>query len=133
MSFIPIVRTAHRHPILTPVLIVADCAGLLAFIRDAFGGQEAGERYPGEQPGTIGHAEIRINDALIMACDPMAGFPPTAARLFLYVVDVQQTYDRAIGLGATALTPPEASPDHGMVTARIQDAWGNYWSLAQAL
>jgi PhnB protein len=124
-------KTHGNHPELTPVIIVDGAADFIAFVAAAFGGVQT-ELYPGEN-GKIGHAEIQIGSALLMTCDPMPDFPVQTARLMLYVDNLDGTYARAIAAGAKGLTPPESHPEYGMATARVQDRWGNYWTLAKAL
>jgi PhnB protein len=48
----------------TPFIIVKGAAQLLDFMRDAFGAEEMG-RVVGED-GSIGHAETRIGDSVVM-------------------------------------------------------------------
>ena len=51
----------------TPWIIGHDTAGLLDFLKRAFDAEELG-RVVGED-GKIGHAEVRIGDAVVMAFD----------------------------------------------------------------
>ena len=58
---------------------------LLDFITDAFGGKEIA-RVPNED-GSIGHAEIRIGDSVVMMFDGRADWPALPTFLRLYVDD----------------------------------------------
>jgi hypothetical protein len=65
----------------TPWTISRDTAALLDFVKEAFGAEEIA-RVPNED-GTIGHAEFRIGDSIVMAFDAKEGvaghaglFPP---------------------------------------------------------
>jgi uncharacterized glyoxalase superfamily protein PhnB len=125
------IKTVMGHPVVTPVLIVAGARKLIAFMEAVFGGEQQA-LYPGEGDA-IAHAEVKIGDALVMCCDPMPDFPVQTGRLMLYTNNLQATYEKALAHGAKSLTPPEEHKEYGMATARVQDPWGNYWSIAQAL
>lgn len=110
----------------TPYLVLADVDGALAFMRDAFGAREA-YRTTGEAGGL--HVEVEIGDGKVM----VGGGPAFADReqtgmLFLYVQDVDTTYERALAAGATPLQDPADTSD-GDRRAGIRDAFGNAWYL----
>lgn len=126
------IKTVGAHRVINPVLIIEGAQGLIDFLRQVFGAQVVGDIYPGEG-GKIAHAELQIDDCMLMTCDPMPDFPVQTGRLFVYVHDLQRTYDKALAAGARGLSAPETHTDYGMAVARIQDAWGNYWTMAQAL
>jgi len=92
----------------TPYLIVKGAAKAIEFYKQAFGATEV-ERM--EMPdGKIAHAEIKIGDSIIMLGDeaPQHGtrgpksLGGSPCGLYLYVEDVDQTFNRAITAGATA-------------------------------
>lgn len=51
----------------TPWIISRDTAKLLDFVKKAFGAEEIARVY--NEDGTIGHAEVKIGDAIVMAFD----------------------------------------------------------------
>jgi PhnB protein len=108
----------------TPWIIGKDTAGLIEFLKAAFGAQELG-RMTDEQ-GNIGHAEVRIGDSVVMMFDK-PDWPPTPAFLRLYVEDAHATFERAVAAGATVVT----RPTHlfwGDLVGRLSDPFGNlYW------
>jgi PhnB protein len=69
----------------TPFVIVKGAAQFLDFMGDAFGAEEIG-RVPGEA-GSIGHAETRIGDSVVMTFDAKEDWPWTPSFLRLYVED----------------------------------------------
>jgi len=92
----------------TPYLIVKGAVKAIEFYKQAFGATEV-ERM--EMPdGKIAHAEIKIGDSIIMLGDeaPQHGtrgpksLGGSPCGLYLYVEDVDQTFNRAITAGATA-------------------------------
>ena len=59
----------------TPWVISSDTARLIDFVQAAFGAHELA-RVPGPD-GRIGHAEVRIGDAVVMMFDRADGWPET--------------------------------------------------------
>ena len=107
----------------TPWVIGKDSAGLIEFLKAAFGAEELG-RVTDEQ-GNIGHAEVRIGDSVVMMFDK-PDWPPTPAFLRLYVDDVHATFEQALAAGATVVT----EPTHlfwGDLVGRLSDPFGNLW------
>jgi len=122
----------EAHNKLIPMLGVHDAGGANEFYIGAFGAVEVGERYPFE--GKIGHAEIRIGDALVMLADEVPPHNTTPVRLggtpvilHLEVDDVDATADRVVASGAELVRPPEDQP-YGRV-CRVRDPYGHMWLL----
>ena len=61
----------------TPYLVVEGAADLLEFVKSAFGAEE---QLPHGRPnGTIGHAEVKIGDSIVMmgdAGEELPAMPP---------------------------------------------------------
>ena len=110
----------------TPFVIAKGAARFLDFMSDAFDAVEIG-RVTGED-GAIGHAEARIGDSVVMTFDSRQDWPETPAFLRLYVDDIDSTYERALGAGATSVTRPTDMP-WGDRVARVRDPLGNLWWL----
>jgi uncharacterized glyoxalase superfamily protein PhnB len=108
----------------TPFVIVKGAAQLLDFIRDAFDGAELA-RVPNAD-GTLGHAETRIGNAVVMMFDAKPDWPATPAFLRLYIEDCDATVQQALRAGATLVTEPTNMP-WGDRVARVKDPFGNLW------
>jgi PhnB protein len=131
----PVKPIPDGYPTLTPYLIVRGAADAIDFYQRAFGAKEV-VRHPGEA-GRIMHAEIRVGDSPIMLADespqmdaksPMAlGGSPVS--LFLYVEDVDASFDRAIEAGATVVRPVR-NENHGDRMGGVEDPFGYSWWLA---
>jgi PhnB protein len=108
----------------TPWIIGKDTAGLIDFLKAAFGAEELGRM--ADENGNIGHAEVRIGDSVVMMFDK-PDWPPTPAFLRLYVDDIHATVARAAEAGARVVT----EPTHlfwGDLVGRLADPFGNlYW------
>jgi uncharacterized glyoxalase superfamily protein PhnB len=108
----------------TPWVISSDTARLIDFVQAAFGAHELA-RVPGPD-GRIGHAEVRIGDAVVMMFDRADGWPETPGFLRLYVEDADLVYERALAAGATSVTPV-TSLFFGDRVGRVRDPLGNIW------
>jgi PhnB protein len=101
MAVKPIPEGYHT---VTPYLTVQGAAKLIKFLKQAFEAQET-ERIT--QPnGTIGHAEVRIGDSVVMMTDSAGERKPMPSAMYLYVHDTDATYKRALQAGATSMMEP---------------------------
>ena len=114
----------------TPWIISRDSVRLLDFITDAFGGKEIA-RVPNED-GSIGHAEIRIGDSVVMMFDGRADWPALPAFLRLYVDDGDAVFTRAIAAGAEAVTEMTELA-WGDRVGRVRDPQGNVWWIQERI
>lgn len=111
----------------TPYLVVKGVTQLLEFLKSAF---DADVYLTVPNPdGTIGHAEVRVGDCVLMMFDAQPDWVQTPSFLCLYVPDVDATYARAIAAGAAEVTPLMTSRIIGDRGARIRDPLGNIWWL----
>ncbi|WP_326651512.1 VOC family protein [Streptomyces sp. NBC_01750] len=109
----------------TPWIISQDTAGVIDYLKAAFGAVELG-RMTGED-GRIGHAEVRIGDALVMLFDAGgADWPPTPAFLRLYVEDADAVHRRAVECGGESVTEV-THLFFGDRVGRVRDPFGNLW------
>lgn len=119
-----------------PYLLIDGAAKAIDFYTEAFG---AAERYRMPMPdGSIGHAEIDIDGAVVYLADAPADMPGAAGSpaklggttvlLHRYVGDCDAAFSRAIAAGATAVRPPE-DQFYGDRAAVVADPFGHHWSL----
>ncbi|HEX7206797.1 MAG TPA: VOC family protein [Nitrososphaeraceae archaeon] len=112
----------------TPYLLVQGAEKLINFMKNAFDAKET-ERYS-MPDGSIGHAEVRIGDSVIMVADAQGDeYKPMAAGIHLYVEDCDATYKQAIGAGATSVREPQ-DQFYGDRSAGVNDQFGNKWWIA---
>lgn len=109
---------------ITPFIIVKGAAQLLDFLRDAFGAVEIA-RVPNPD-GTLGHAETRIGNSVVMMFDAKEDWPDTPSFLRLYVENCDDTYQQALKAGAVSVTEPTNMP-WGDRICRVTDPFGNLW------
>jgi PhnB protein len=119
----------------TPYLCCKAAAAALDFYRQAFGAEER-MRIAGKD-GSIGHADIAIEGALIMLSDewPEGGvFSPqtlggSPVTVHLYVADVDRFTARAVEAGATVLRAVADQP-YGDRSGTLRDPFGHRWMVA---
>jgi PhnB protein len=120
---------------LTTYFVVDDGRAAIDFYKRAFGATARGVMDAPD--GKVAHAELQIGDSVLMLSDPMdqgATKPPKelggcTGGVFLYVEDVDATYQQAIDAGATATMPPE-DMFWGDRFGTLTDPFGQVWSLA---
>jgi uncharacterized glyoxalase superfamily protein PhnB len=59
----------------------------------------------------VRHAEVRIDDTVVMLADSTEGWPPSTAQIHVYVPDVDQTHRRALAAGAESVQEPVQKED----------------------
>ena len=108
----------------SPYLIVDGAERTIRFLEQAFGAREL--RRFAAPDGGIMHAEVRIDDAVIMLGDSGPGFLPVGAHVHVYVPDVDATYRTALEAGATSVRPPEQKGDDDK-RGGVKDPGGTTW------
>jgi PhnB protein len=116
----------------TPYLCCKDAARAIEFYKKAFGATEL-MRMP-TPDGKVGHAEIKINRAIIMLADEfpeMGAISPqslggTPVSLMVYVEDVDALFGRAVSAGAKVLEPL-ADKFYGDRNCKLSDPYGHIW------
>lgn len=112
-----------RHTV-TPRIITEKPEEMVHFVKEVFGGQ--GEFHVNRP------ADIRIGDSLIMISDGGGLREPAAAFLYVYVENVDETYQRAVKAGAETLELP-SDQAYGDRRAMVKDPWGNLWQIASRM
>ena len=78
---------------LSPYLVVHGAQRVIDFLKQTFGATEL-RRYDNPD-GTIMHAEVRVDDTVVMIADGGGAWPPFPSWLHVYVPDVDATSARA--------------------------------------
>ena len=107
-----------------PWIVTRDTRKLFEFLTEVFDGVELG-LVPLED-GSIGHAEIRLGDTVLLAFDQREGWPDMPALLRVFVADADATTQAALDAGATLVTRP-LTQAFGQRGSRVRDPFGNIW------
>jgi PhnB protein len=123
------------YPRLTPYLIVDDANAAIDFYISVLGASER-MRMAGPD-GRVGHAELNIGDSMIMLADEYPDMDVRGSRtvggtpvtLHVYVENVDEVFERALGAGATALRQLE-NKFYGDRSGQFEDPFGHRWDVA---
>jgi PhnB protein len=115
----------------SPYFIVDGAQQLIDLLKGLFNAKEL-RRY--DMPdGSIMHAEIQIDDSVIMLADSSEQYPPITLVMHVYVPNIDKIFERAIELGCVAIEAPkqkEGDPDR---RGTFKDFAGNLWSIGTQL
>jgi len=111
----------------SPYLIVDGASRTIEFLTTVFDAVEI--RRFADADGKIMHAEVRIDDTVLMLADGAEGWPPIPSYVHVYVADVDATYQRALAAGATAVQAPVKKEDADK-RGGVKDAGGTTWWIA---
>jgi uncharacterized glyoxalase superfamily protein PhnB len=111
----------------SPYLIVDGAGRTIDFLVRVFGAVEL--RRFADDAGGIAHAEVRIDDTVLMIADVGEGWPPIPSHVHVYVADVDAAFGRALEAGATAVQEPVQKDDADR-RGGVKDAGGTTWWIA---
>lgn len=116
------------YPSVSPYLICSDPETLIAFLVETFDASVA--RRFDRPDGTLMHAEIRLDDSIVMVGGGATEYRSSEVHIHVYVADAAAVYARAIGSGAEPIQPPvRKSPDDDL-RGGFRDPAGNHWWVA---
>jgi uncharacterized glyoxalase superfamily protein PhnB len=92
-----------------PYLMVPDASVAIDFLVRVFDAHELA-RHPGPN-GRVMHAELRIDDTVVMMAEASAGWPQLPAHVHVYVSDVDECHSRALAAGAESVQAPVKKDD----------------------
>jgi len=123
----PVKAKPDGYHSVTAYLVVDGAARLIDFLQQTFDAEEV-ERFaaPGNR---VGHAEVRIGDSVVMLGDAHGEHKAMKAMLYVYVDDVDATFQRALAAGGTSVQAP-ADHFYGDRSGGVKDPCGNVWYIA---
>jgi PhnB protein len=110
--------TVYFHPI--------GAQGFIDFVTNAFGGQELMRHQEGEM---ILHAKVKIGDSVIEMGEARYPTQPLPTAIYLYVSDVDGTYEQALKAGGISMLAP-TDQAYGDRNAWVKDPFENVWYIA---
>lgn len=115
------------YPTVSPYLVVDGADRTIQFLTNVFGASEL-RRFTDPQ-GQVIHAEVRLDDGVIMLGDKAEGWPTCPAHVHIYVPDVEVTYQKALDWGATSVQAPTKKDDEDK-RGGVTDPGGTTWWIA---
>jgi PhnB protein len=110
-----------------PYLICAGAGRVVDFLVELFGAEQL-RRVDGPD-GTVHHAEVRVEDTVVMLADAHPDHPPAPAHVHVYVPDVDATYWKALAAGGVSVQEPAQRGDTDR-RGGVKDPVGNTWWIA---
>ena len=111
-----------------PYLITRSAASVIDFLSEAFGAVPL-RRF--DMPdGSIMHAEVRIDDTVVMLGEAGGDWPAAPSHVHVYVRDVDATFARAVSAGGVAVQAPAQREGDSDRRGGVKDPGGNTWWLA---
>ncbi|MCI0624149.1 MAG: VOC family protein [Acidobacteria bacterium] len=117
----------NNYSTVSPYLIVDGASGTIEFLKSVFGAVEL--RRFSDAAGKLMHAEVRIDDTVVMIADGGDGWPPVPSYVHVYVKDVDAAYRRALEAGAASVQEPVKKEDEDK-RGGVKDAGGTTWWIA---
>ncbi len=117
------------YPSVSAYLIAHGADAVIEFLKRTFDATLVRRFEPPD--GRLMHAEIRIDDSLVMLGGAATEWQPVPAHLHVYVEDVDATVRRALEAGGVAVQQPEQKGD-GDRRGGVKDPAGNTWWIATA-
>lgn len=111
----------------SPYLIVKGANDTIKFLVQVFAAVEL-RRFP-DSTGKIMHAEVRLDDTVLMIADGTEDWPPIPTHVHVYVADVDATYKLALQNGATSVQQPIKKADDDK-RGGVMDPGGTTWWIA---
>jgi PhnB protein len=109
-------------------IMAKDARRVIDFLKQTFDAKQT--RRTDLPDGAIMHAEVQIDDTVVMIADASDEFPDFPVWLHVYVPDVDATYQRALEAGGVSVQEPsqrEGEPDR---RGGVKDQAGNTWWIA---
>ena len=102
---VPVKPIPEGYHSVTPYLVVQGAGKLIDFMKAAFDAQEIVRMSMPD--GSIGHAEMRIGNSMIMIGEARDQWKAMPTSLYLYLEDVDAVYARAVSAGGTPFAEPK--------------------------
>ena len=122
--------TPEGQQTVTAYLIIPDAAGFIQFTQTVFNA-ELLSKHMREDEDVIMHAEIKIGNSIIMFADTAGQFAPQPAGFFIYVENTDESYQKALDNGGSAVTKI-ADQSYGR-SGGVKDAHGNTWWITSVI
>lgn len=111
----------------SPYFIVKGAQQFIELMKTVFNAKEM--RRFDNPDGTIMHAEIQIDDSVIMLGDASDRWPPATVVMHVYVPDVDAVFQKAVDAGCEVMEKPSTRQGDPDKRGTFKDFWGNMWSL----
>jgi PhnB protein len=116
------------YPSVSPYLICHEPERLIDFLIAVFDASVV--RRFDKPDGTLMHAELRIDDSIVMIGGGATEYLSAQVHVHVYVPDAQAVYDRALASGAKPVQPPVRKTADDDLRGGFTDPAGHHWWVA---
>lgn len=116
------------YPSVSVYIVAQGAQRVIDFLKTTFAATQL--RRFDKSDGGIMHAEVRIDDSVVMISDGGGIYPPFPAWLHVYVDDVDKTYQRALQAGGVSVQEPVRREHDTDKRGGVKDPAGNTWWIA---
>lgn len=109
----------------SPYLMVVDAREQIDFLTAVLDAEPL-RSFP-RPDGSIMHAEVRIDDTVVMMGEATGDWPVQATHLHIYVPDVDTTFARAVERGAEVVEAPAQKPNDPDRRGGVRGPSGHTW------
>jgi uncharacterized glyoxalase superfamily protein PhnB len=114
----------NNYPRVIPYLIIKDVKKMQNFLKEVFNAEIS--ETMSLPDGSVNHGEVKIGDSVIMMGKASDDYPPKPAMIYIYVVDVDAVFKKAISIGAKSIMEP-ADMFYGDRNGGFEDEQGISW------
>lgn len=113
------------YPTVSIYIMARGAQAVIDFSKNVF---DAEQLFRLDRPdGLIRHAEIRIDDSVLMIADETPRSPSFPVWIHVYVPHVDVTYQRALSAGGVSVQAPSQGDRDPDRRAGVKDPSGNTW------
>lgn len=112
----------------SPYLVVEEAQRMMDLLKKILGAEEL--RKYAAPDGRILHAEMKVDDSVIMLADATEAYPQRPGLIHVYVPDAGAIYKRAIEAGCKPVQEPQQRPGDPDNRGGFRDFAGNFWSIS---
>lgn len=112
----------------SPYFIVDEAQKLIDFLIYVFDAKQL-RRYD-RNDGSIMHAEIKIDDSVIMLSNSTKEYPAMRLVMHVYVPNMDEIFEKAISAGCEIIDKPKTREGDPDKRGTFKDFAGNMWSVA---
>lgn len=116
------------YPSISPYLITPNAVQVMDFLEKSIGAERI--RVFENEDGSVMHAEMRLDDSVVMIGEAGGDWTPVPSHVHVYVEDVDAAYEAALENGGRSLAPPAQNPGESDRRGGVMDPGGNTWWLA---
>ena len=117
----------NDHQSVVPYPIIKGVPALIEFLKATFDAEEVHRMK--QDDGAVMHAQVKVGDTTMMMGEAGESYDPRPISLYVYVEDVDRTYQRALKAGAVSVAEP-SDQFYGDRTGSVKDPVGNIWWIA---